>query len=86
MSISLRAWHFEHWQLIIAVDPKVLILVNHCAINCSMEVKRRHSWFTFDMGKPVGSSFGLMVRKSQDWQPKNGRESLELVSKMSFEI
>ena len=36
------------------------------------------------MGKPVGSRFGWMVRKIQFLLPKNGRESLELVSKMGF--
>lgn len=86
MSISLRTCHFEHWQLIIVVDAKFQILVNHCIINCSMEVKRRDSLFTFYMGKPVCSRFGQMVAKIRDWQPKNGRESLELVSKMIFKI
>ena len=51
-----------------------------------MEVKQRHSFFTFHMGKSVGSRFGQMVRKIQDRLPKNGRESLELVSKMIFKI
>ena len=85
MSISLRTWHFEHWQLIIVVDPN--FLVNHCARNCFFkDVKQGHSLFTFYMGKFVGSRFGQMVRKIQDWLPKNGRESLELVSKMIFKI
>ena len=51
-----------------------------------MDVNQRHSLFTFYMGKLVDSRFGQMVRKIQDWLPKNGRESLELVSKMIFEI
>ena len=36
------------------------------------------------MGKPVGSRLGWLVRKIQFLLPKNGRESLELVSKMGF--
>ena len=54
--------------------------------------------FTTYMGEPVGSRFGKVVSKIQDWQvssrnrvnhlqlhlPKYGREGLKLVSKMAF--